>query len=282
MKLVSFRHDGEEKYGVVVDGGIVDMTRRLGERYPTLKEAIVGLALADVAHVAESATPDLALGDVDFMFPVTAPEKILCVGRNYRAYHEVVQDGGPEWPSIFPRFPSSFATHEEPILKPRVSDQLDYEGELGVIIGKPGRHIPRGSALDFVAGYTIVNEGSVRDWQSRGTQNCPGKNFYRSGAIGPWMVTIDEVDDPTKLRIVTRVNGEVRQDGSTDMMIFDIPFVIAHVSTFTWLEPGDIIATGSPGGSALENDPPNWLKPGDRVEMEIAPIGVLRNPIESE
>jgi 5-carboxymethyl-2-hydroxymuconate isomerase len=282
VKLISYRHDGREKYGVVQNGGIVDMTRRIGERYPTLKAAIGGLALPEIARMAKTAGADLALDAVQPMTPITAPEKILCVGRNYRAYHEVQRDGGPKYPSIFPRFPSSFSAHGQAILRPKVSDQLDFEGELGVVIGKSGRHIPRGSALDHVAGYTIINEGSVRDWQSKGTQNCPGKNFYRSGAIGPWMTTADEITDLRGLTIVTRVNGEVRQNGSTDMMIFDIPFVIAHVSQFTWLEPGDIIATGSPGGSAIETKPPRWLKPGDTIEIEIQPIGALRNPIEAE
>jgi 5-carboxymethyl-2-hydroxymuconate isomerase len=240
------------------------------------------LALPEMARVAKSASADFALDAVQAMLPITAPDKILCVGRNYRAYHEVVQDGGPKWPSIFPRFPSSFSAHDQAILRPKVSDQLDFEGELGVVIGRPGRHIPKDSALDHVAGYTIVNEGSVRDWQSKGTQNCPGKNFYRSGSIGPWMVTADEITDLSALTIVTRVNGEVRQNGGTDMMIFDVPYVISHVSQFTWLEPGDIIATGSPGGSAIETKPSRWLKPEDTLEVKIQPIGVLRNPIEAE
>jgi 2-keto-4-pentenoate hydratase/2-oxohepta-3-ene-1,7-dioic acid hydratase in catechol pathway len=185
-------------------------------------------------------------------------------------------------PSIFARFPSSFAAHGEAILKPRVSDTLDFEGELVAIIGKGGRHIPEDNAFDHVVGYTIMNEGSVREWQSYGTQNCPSKNFYRSGSIGPWMVTADEIPDLGAVPIKTRVNGELRQDGATDMMIFSLPFVIAHVSKFTWLDPGDMIATGSPGGSAIEDDPPRWLRVGDRIEVEIPPIGVLRNAVEAE
>jgi 5-carboxymethyl-2-hydroxymuconate isomerase len=217
------------------------------------------------------------------MFPITQSPKVFCIGRNYRGYHEVIADGKkPEWPSIFTRHMASFAAHGEAILRPRVSEELDYEGELGVIIGKAGRHIPSERALDHVAGYTIVNEGSVRDWLRRGTQNFPGKNFYRSGAIGPWMVTADEIPDLSDVPIKTWVDGDVRQDGATDMMIFDIPFLIAHLSTITWLEPGDMIATGSPGGSATESDPPKWLRPGQQIEVEIGPIGVLRNPIELE
>ena len=281
MKLISYRHDGKERFGVVQDGGIIDMSARLGAEFPTLKAAIGGLALSRIEAEA-GASPDLALEDVECMFPITSPEKIFCIGRNYRAYHEVLEDGGPKWPSVFPRFASSFAAHGEPILKPAASDQLDFEGELGVIIGKPGRHIPAEAAFDYIAGYTIINEGTVRDWLRRGTQNSPGKNFYRSGSIGPWMVTADEIADTTALQIVTRVDGEVRQDGGTDMMIFQIPFLLAHISTYTWLEPGDLIATGSPGGSAVEDPEPRWLRAGQTVEVEIAPIGVLKNPVRGE
>ncbi len=282
MKLISYRHGGAEKYGVVSGDGVVDMSARLGDRYPTLRDAIAGLALDEMARQAGGASADLALPDIEFMHPITTPEKILCVGRNYRAYHEVVADGAMKHPSIFPRFPSSFAAHNGAILKPRVSDTLDYEGELVAIIGRSGRHIPEDRAMDHVIGYTIMNEGSVREWQRFGAQNCPGKNFYQSGSIGPWMVTADELPDLSKVPIQTRVNGEIRQDGATDMMIFSLPYVIAHVSKFTWLEPGDMIATGSPGGSAVEEDPPRWLKPGDTIEIEIPPIGVLKNTIEAE
>lgn len=280
MRLISYRHEGREAYGVVKDGGIVDMTPRLD--HPDLKHAIAGLSVNEMEKLAAAADPDVGLDEIDYMFPVTSPEKIFCIGRNYRAYHEVLEDGGPKWPSIFPRFASGFAPHGEAILRPSVSEQLDYEGEIGVIIGKSGRHIPEDKALDWVAGYTIINEGSVRDWQSKGTQNCPGKNFHRSGAIGPWMVTRDEIDDLDALQIRTSVDGDTRQDGGSDMMIFKIPFVISHISKFTWLEPGDMIATGSPGGSAIESDPPKWLKPGEEISINIEPIGTLTNPIAAE
>lgn len=281
MKLISYRRAGKEGYGVVGDGGIVDLHPRIGGEFPTLQSAIAGLALSRIEDVA-GAEPDFALDEVELMFPVTAPGKILCIGRNYRGYHEVLQDGGPRWPSVFPRFASSFAAHGEPILKPLVSDQLDFEGELCVIIGKAGRHIPEERAMDYIAGYTAMNEGSVRDWQSRGTQNCPGKNFYRAGAIGPWMVTADEMGDIGDLAIRTRVDGELRQDGSTAMMIFKVPFLIAHISRFTWLEPGDMIATGSPGGSAVSEETPRWLRAGQEVEIEVERIGVLKNPVAAE
>ncbi len=280
MKMISYRHEGKEAYGVVKGEGIVDMTVRMEAQ--DLKSAISGLELGAIEHIASTASADVSLNDISYMFPITAPEKIFCVGRNYRAYHEVLEDGGPRWPSIFPRYASGFSAHEEAIIRPKASEQLDYEGEIGVIIGKSGRHIPEERALDYVAGYTIVNEGSVRDWQTRGTQNCPGKNFYRSGAIGPWMVTRDEIADLDSLQIRTTVDDEVRQDGGSDMMIFKIPFVISHISTFTWLEPGDLIATGSPGGSAIEGTPPGWLRPGQTVRVDIEPIGSLYNPVIAE
>jgi len=280
VKLISYRHGGREAYGVVKDGGIVDMSVRMD--HPSLKQAIAGLSVGEMEKIAANADADVSLDDIEYMFPITTPEKIFCIGRNYRAYHEVLEDGGPKWPSIFPRYASSFAPHGEAIYRPAVSDQLDYEGEIGVIIGKAGRHIPEEIALDYVAGYTIINEGTVRDWLKKGTQNSPGKNFHRSGAIGPWMVTRDEIDDSDALQIKTTVSDEIRQDGGSDMMIFKIPFVISHISKITWLEPGDMIATGSPGGSAVESDPPNWLKPGETISINIEPIGTLSNPIAAE
>jgi 5-carboxymethyl-2-hydroxymuconate isomerase len=282
VQLISFRHGGIEKYGIVSGDGVVDMSARLGDRYPTLRDAIAGLALGDMARQSDGAPTDFALSDIEFMHPITTPEKILCVGRNYRAYHEVIEDGALKYPSIFPRFPSSFAAHGGAIVKPRVSDELDFEAELVAIIGKSGRHIPEDRAMDHVIGYTIMNEGSVRDWQHMGAQTFPGKNFYQSGSIGPWMVTVDELPDLSKIPIRTRVNGEIRQDGATDMMIFSLPEVIAYISNFMWLEPGDMISTGSPGGSAVEENEPRWLKPGDIIEIEIPPIGVLKNTIEAE
>ena len=180
MKLISYRHAGREAYGVVKDGGIVDMSKRMD--HSSLKQAIAGLSVGQMEKLAAAADADVLLDDIEYMFPITTPEKIFCIGRNYRAYHEVLEDGGPKWPSIFPRFANGFAPHGEAIPRPAVSEQLDYEGEIGVIIGKPGRHIPEENALDYVAGYTIINEGSVRDWQSKGTQNCPGKNFHPAAA----------------------------------------------------------------------------------------------------
>jgi len=284
MRLVSFSRRGKEGFGAVVGEGVVDLHTRLGGRYADLKAALTAGGLGELRPLAERQQPDFPLSEIEYRLPVTAPDKILCVGRNYRAYHEVqeMDQDGPKWPSIFARFANSFVAHKAPIIKPTEGEQLDYEGELAVIIGKRGRHIEPADALSYVAGYSCLNEGSLRDWSGRGTQNCPAKNFYHSGSFGPWLVTAEEVPDPARLNITTRLSGEVRQNGGTDLMIFDIPYVISHISKFTWLEAGDVIATGSPGGSAIEMDPPRWMTEGDRLEVEISSIGTLANPVVAE
>jgi len=287
MKLVSFYAGDKEHYGAVVDDGIVDLSGAVFQEtnYPNLREAIgADGSLTHMKTLVEAADkPDFGFDDVTYRLPITRPRKIFCVGRNYRAYHEVMEDGRPDWPSIFPRFVDSFCAHDEAIVRGRDDgDQLDYEGELVAVIGKHARHVKEEDSFSHVAGYTIANEGSVRNWIGRGTQNCPVKNQWRSGSMGPWMVTADEIPDSSKLTIHTEVNGETRQDGGTDMMIFDLPFVIAYISRFTPLEPGDCICTGSPGGSAIEHDPPGYLTPGDVLEVTIEGIGTLRNGIEAE
>lgn len=283
MRLVSYRHQDRETYGAVDDDGVIDLGSRVGERWPTLKSALAEDAMAELRAVADGKPADTPLSEIEFLLPITAPEKILCAGRNYRAYHEVVEEGSaPAFPSIFSRLRSGFAAHRQSIVKPKIAESLDYEGELVAVIGRRGRHVEETDALSYVAGYTIMNEGTVREWMKMGTQNTPAKNFYRSGSIGPWMVTADEIADPGKLHITTRRNGKIVQDGGTDLMIFGLPYLIAHISKFTWLEPGDMIATGSPGGSIIESEEKNWLKPGDELEIEISGIGTLANRIEAE
>jgi len=240
-------------------------------------------ALAEAVNALKGASADRPLAGLTYALPIPDTRKILCAGRNYRAYHEVVADGAaPGYPSVFGRFPSSFAPHGQSLLKPRVSDQLDYEGELVAVIGKRARHVSEKDALSYVGGYTVMNEGTVRDWGKMGTQNLPSKNFDRSGAIGPWMVTADEIADPMRLHITTRRNGKVVQDGGTDLMIFSLAYLIAHISKFTTLEPGDLIATGSPGGSIVEMKTGDWLKPGDVLEVEVSSVGVLKNTVANE
>ena len=286
MKLISFHYNGRERYGALKEGGIVDLSsEKFQETALKNLKAVLEAgsdAMTDLKRIIDAKSAEIDLGDVTFRIPVHKPSKIFCVGRNYYAYHEVMEDGRPDWPSIFPRFRDSFSAHNQPIIRGLDDgDQLDYEGELVVVIGKQGRHILEENSMDYVGGYTIANEGSVRNWIGRGTQNCPVKNQWRSGSMGPAMVTADEIDDPMDLQIVTIVNGEKRQNGSTSMMIFDIPFVISYISRFTRLEPGDLICTGSPGGSAIEHDPPGYLKPGDQIEVQIGGIGSLKNLVES-
>lgn len=287
MKFVSFYHDGYEGFGAIKDDYIIDLSKGLlsGENFPNLKALFKGGAspTKSLKETVANSSNIIEMNEVNFRMPIFNPGKIFCVGRNYYAYHEVMEDGRPDWPSIFPRFCDSFSAHEQGIIRGTDdADQLDYEGELVVVIGKKGRHIPEKAAMSYVGGYTIANEGSVRNWIGRGTQNCPVKNQWRSGSMGPWIVTADEIPNPMSLQIITRVNGEERQNGSTDMMIFDIPYVISYISRFTILEPGDLICTGSPGGSAIEHDPPAYLKPGDDLEVQIDGVGLLRNPVHAE
>ncbi|TDI66087.1 MAG: FAA hydrolase family protein [Alphaproteobacteria bacterium] len=285
MKLVSFRHGARDGFGVLSGDGVIDLTAAFffETRYANLREVLAANAVDELRKAAENSEADLGLTDITFALPIPNPPKIICVGQNYPEVGAGKPAGNrPEHPNVFGRFRESFVAHGESIVRPKESDQLDYEGELGVIIGRQGRHIAEADALSYVAGYTCVNEGSVRDWQRHGSQNFPGKNFRHSGSMGPWMVTADEIPDPGKLKITTRVNGEIRQAGETGQMIFDIPFLISYVSKFAQLEPGDVISTGSPKVTAADTDPPAWLKPGDALEVEISGIGTLKNAVEAE
>ncbi|MDH3240389.1 MAG: fumarylacetoacetate hydrolase family protein [Alphaproteobacteria bacterium] len=285
MKLVSFRHGGREGFGVLKGERVIDLTAAFffETRYANLREVLAAGAVDELRSAAEGSEPDLGLSDIDLLLPIPSPGKIILVGQNYYADAEAKAAGArPDHPNIFGRNVDSFVPDGAALIKPKLSDQFDYEGELGVVIGRRGRHIAEADALDYVAGYTCINDGSVRDWQAMGSQNYPGKNFHHSGAIGPALVTADEIPDPAALEITTRVNGEVRQQGGTDLLVFPIPFLIAYVSQFAQLEPGDIISTGSPKLTAADMDPPAWLKPGDRLQVEISGIGTLRNPVEAE
>ena len=281
MKLLSYMVGGESSYGIVNDDGVIDLAIRLGGSHPTLKDLLVDGRLNRLASMAAD-SPDHGLDQIEIALPVPNADKILCAGRNYRAYHEVVEDGGPNYPSVFPRLAHSFAPHRQALLVPKMCSNLDYECELVAVIGKTGKHIAVENALDYVAGYTIMNEGSARKWERGGTQNFPVKNFDRCGSLGPWMVTADEIPDPSVLRITTRRDGKVVQDGDTNLMIFDLPYLIAHVSSFLTLQPGDLIASGSPGGSIIGTENPDWLHAGEEMEFEISGIGMLRNPVADE
>jgi 2-keto-4-pentenoate hydratase/2-oxohepta-3-ene-1,7-dioic acid hydratase in catechol pathway len=207
--------------------------------------------------------------------------KILCVGVNYRPHIEEMGREIPEYPVVFVRFPGSLVSDGEPLLRPRVSEQYDFEGELAIVIGKVARHVSRADAYDYIGGYCCFMDGSVRDWQRHTGQFTAGKNFERSGAIGP-MVPAGRIPDPTALQLTTRVNGKVMQEGCIGDLVFDIPALVEYCSTFTELQPGDIIATGTPGGVGAARKPPVWLRDGDRVEVEISGVGVLSNPVQDE
>ena len=230
----------------------------------------------------DGAKADYAAALVSFLPPIPNADKYICVGLNYKTHIAELGRTMEEHPTLFQRMASSHVGHLEPMVRPKVSDKFDYEGELAVIIGKGGRHIPADKALAAIAGYSIYNDGSIRDYQRHTQQYTPGKNFWRSGAFGPWMTTADEIKDPRKLRLQTRLNGEVLQDTLVDDLLFSIEQIIAYTSIFTPLLPGDVIVTGTPGGVGGARKPPLWMKPGDTIEVEIDKIGVLRNPIVAE
>lgn len=283
MKLLSFLHRGREGFGVVAGDGVVDLTGRLGQ--PTLRLALASGAIEAARELASVASPDFALSDISFRIPVPDPEKIICVGVNYGNRNAEYKDGSdqPKWPSVFPRFARSFVGHGEALVRPPESAQLDYEGEIAIVIGKAGRRIPESRALSHIAGLTCLNEGTVRDWTKHGKFNVTqGKNWDASGAIGPWIATADEYSGFDDVRIRTLVNGEKRQEDSTANLMFPFAYLLHYISTWTTLAPGDIIATGTPVGAGIRFDPPVFLKPGDRVEVEVSGVGTLSNPVADE
>jgi 2-keto-4-pentenoate hydratase/2-oxohepta-3-ene-1,7-dioic acid hydratase in catechol pathway len=280
MRLVSFVAGGRSCYGVVRDDRIIDLSKRM--KFSSLRELIAAGALGEAAKLAATLDPDLPLAGTPLLPPIPNPGKIICVGLNY---HDHVAETGrklTEKPALFNRFAESQIGHLQPMIKPRESDQLDYEGELAIVIGKAGRRIDEADAMAHVAGYSCYNDGSVRDWQYHTTQFMSGKNFVGTGAFGPWLVTADEIADPGPLRLTTRLNGTVMQTATVDMMITSIPRQIAYISTFTPLEPGDVIVTGTPGGVGSKRKPPIFMKQGDVVEVEIDQVGTLRNTVENE
>jgi 2-keto-4-pentenoate hydratase/2-oxohepta-3-ene-1,7-dioic acid hydratase in catechol pathway len=277
MKLISFDHRGRRSYGVVLGERVVDLGERLGARCPTLRSAIE----AGIPHDALQGAASLALSELVLLPPIIDPPKILCVGLNYRDH---AKEGGfeiPSVPSVFMRATNTLAGEGQPMLRPKQSTDFDYEGELAVVIGRGGRHIPEAKALEHVFGYTCFNDGSVRDFQFKHSLTS-GKNFPTTGPLGPWIVTADEIPDPSRLTLTTRVNGKPVQHKGLDDMIFNVPQIIAYLSGWTQLEPGDVIATGTPEGVGFARKPPLWLKPGDAVEVEISSIGTLHTPIGIE
>lgn len=274
MPLLTFEITGEIAYGVLEQGSIRRLDNAPGAA-PDLKSHLARSAEARAANVAVG--EPIALDKVRLLPPVPNPGKILCVATNFHEEGRGVVP--PEFPLVFTRFGDSFVGHGETLAKPSVSDRYDFEGELAVVIGRGGHRIPKAQAMAHVGGYTCLNDGSVRDWQKHSSQFTPGKNFYRSGSMGPWLVTPDEIPDPATLTLQTRVNGVVKQAIGMDRMIFGIPWLIAYFSTFTPLSPGDIIATGTPSGFGSTRNPPEFLSAGDTIEIEIDGIGTLRNQV---
>lgn len=283
MKLLSFEKDGEARFGAVIGDGIVDLTART--RFASLRHALQADALPALAAIAAQSTPDFALSAIRFLIPVPDAEKIICVGVNYANRNSEYKDASEpqEFPSVFIRFARSFTGHLQPLLRPPESAQLDYEGEIAIVIGKGGRRIAEADAESHIAGLTCLNEGTMRDWLRKGKFNITqGKNWDASGAIGPWMATPDELPGFDSLQVRTRVNGELRQDDTTANLMFPFRYLINYISTWTTLVPGDIIATGTPVGAGVRFDPPRFLNAGDRIDVEVSGIGMLSNPVADE
>ncbi len=282
MKLASFIVQGRSTYGVVDGDQVVDLESLKHTFGTDLKQAIANNRLADLTSVVLTSLPHIPLAEVAFLPVIPNPGKVLCIGINYATHVRETGREMPIYPMIFTRFADSQTAHLHPIVRPKASHKLDFEGELAVVIGKPARHVKQADALDYVAGYACYNDGSVRDWQKHTIQFTPGKNFPNTGGFGPWLVTSDEIGDPQDLELTTRLNGEVMQHTSTSDMIFDVRKLIEYCSTFTELAPGDVIVSGTTGGVGAFREPPVWMKPGDEVEIEISRIGILRNSIVDE
>jgi 2-keto-4-pentenoate hydratase/2-oxohepta-3-ene-1,7-dioic acid hydratase in catechol pathway len=284
MKLITFTRNGGTSYGAVKDEGVVDLGARLGQDAPGLIDLIANDLAARARDIVAGTAPDCALDAVTLERPLPAPGKILCIGVNYLDRNAEYKDGSeqPKNPSVFVRLPASFVAHGQPLVRPPETQQFDYEGEIALVIGRRGRRIARAAAMGHVFGYTIANEGTVREWTRHGKFNVTqGKNFDRSGAIGPWIVTLDEAP-AGPLRVKTRVNGEERQNDTTDRLLFPFDVLVSYLSTFAALEPGDLILTGTPNGAGARFNPPKWLAPGDVVEVEVDGVGVLSNAVADE
>ena len=280
MKLASIRINDKPVWGRVVGDEIVIPDKAFLHNNPTLKIAIARGALGMLADVRESAR--IPIAEAVFEPLIADPGRIICVGINFRAHMKEMGREPPEHPWLFVRWGDSQVGHGQPLVKPHASEKYDFEGELALVIGKTARHVKAADALDYIAGYTCFMDGSIRDWQNHGSQFTPGKNFKDSGSFGPWLVTADEIPDPTILNLTTRLNGEVMQQAPISDLKFDIPALIEYCSTFAELQPGDVISTGTPGGVGFARKPPVWLQPGDKLEVDIDGIGVLRNPVVAE
>jgi 2-keto-4-pentenoate hydratase/2-oxohepta-3-ene-1,7-dioic acid hydratase in catechol pathway len=285
MKFASFTHQSRAAWGAITKAGVIDLSARHKARWPSLRAVIEAGALAQISDLAASASPDFASSDITYDIPILQPEKILCVGVNFPDRNAEYKDGkeNPPYMSLFPRFARSFTGHGQPLIRPPESPQLDYEGEVTIVIGTGGRRIPETQALSHIAALTLCNEGTIRDWVRHAKFNVTqGKNWDRSGAIGPWIVPYTDASQLADIALQTRVNGELRQSDRSSRMIFSFAQIIAYISTFTTLVPGDIIVCGTPTGAGARHDPPIWLKPGDVVEVSADGIGTLTNTVADE
>jgi len=279
MRLASFEVADRQSYGVVDGDRVREASVSMRQTYADLRSVI---AAGAQAALQDDGGEEFAFAEVKLLPVIPNPDKILCVGVNYRPHIEEMGREIPNFPVVFVRFPGSLVGHGEPILRPRLSGQYDFEGELAIVIGKAGRHVSQDQAFDHIAGYSCFMDGSVRDWQGHTAQFTAGKNFERSGALGPCLVTSDEIEDVRSLRLATRVSGELMQQASLGDLVFDVPKLVEYCSAFTRLLPGDIIATGTPGGVGAARKPPRWLQAGDTVEVDLGPVGTLSNPVIDE
>ena len=284
-RLATYSHQGVTRYGAITHDGAIDLSAHFANEYPTLREAITADALPVLVELAAQRAADHPLGEIAFQPPIPQPEKIICVGVNYPDRNAEYKDGqdAPKFPSLFMRTPRSFVGHDAPLIRPRASSQLDYEAELVLIIGKAGRHIAERDALDPIAAITLCNEGTIRDWVRHAKFNVTqGKNFDSTGSLGPWIVPYTDEQQIADIRLTGTVNGELRQDDRTSRMIFSFRYLIAYISSFTTLMPGDVIVTGTPTGAGARFDPPRFLVPGDIIEVAAEGVGVLRNGVADE
>ena len=284
-RIAAFQADGADRFGLVTDAGIIDLTADFATRFGTLQQVVQAGALEEVIAAASGRAPDFREQDVRFLIPIANPEKLICIGVNFPDRNEEYNDGqaAPAKPSLFIRFARSFTGHGQNLIRPPESPQLDYEGEVVIVIGKGGRRIAREDAYDHIAALTLCNEGTIRDWVRHAKFNVTqGKNWDNSGSIGPWLVPFRDASQLDDIALVTRVNGEVRQSDRTGRMLYDFRYIVNYVSTFCTLAPGDVIVCGTPTGAGARFDPPIWLKPGDVIEIEAEGIGTLRNGVEDE
>ena len=282
MKLISFLDQNTPSYGAVLGEQVLDLTPILGGQAADLRALITKGLIPAAQQAIASHKPGLQLAGLTLLPVIPNPDKIVCVGLNYADHVKETGRATTEAPAFFVRMPDSQVAHGQPILRPRESERLDYEGEIAIVIGKGGRRITEADAWGHIAGYSCYNDGSIRDWQNFTTQWTAGKNFYRTGAFGPWMVTADEIKANQKLTLTTKLNGVELQRATTDMMIHSIPRQINYISTFIPLLPGDVIVTGTPGGVGNKRTPQLFMKPGDVVEIEVDAVGILRNTIAQD